>query len=139
MAVQVKFHAFARDLGLKVHHLNTDTLKVMLTNTAPSASAHAVKADIAEIVGGNGYTAGGHDIQNLFTGSGGVGTMTATNVVITATGGSVGPFRWAVIYNDTPTIPADPLVSYIDYGASITLLAGEPFTVSFGASVLTVQ
>lgn len=138
MATQVKFHVFARDLGLGVHNLNTDTFKVLLTNSAPSAASHAVKSDITEISAGNGYTAGGADIQNAFSATGGVGTMTATDVEITASGGTIGPFRWAVLYNDTPSSPTDPLMSYIDYGSEITLQAGEKFTVDFGASIATI-
>ena len=53
-------------------------------------------------------------------------------MVGTASGGSVGPFRYVVIYNDTPA--GDPLVAYYDYSSSITLLDGETLTVDFGAS-----
>jgi hypothetical protein len=60
------------------------------------------------------------------------------DVVFTASGGSIGPFRYVIIYNDTPTSPADPLVCYYDYGSSITLLDGETFTVDFGASLFTL-
>ena len=52
MAAFNKFNALTEDLAEKVHNLGSDTLKVMLTNTAPSA-ANAVKADIAEISAGN--------------------------------------------------------------------------------------
>jgi hypothetical protein len=50
----------------------------------------------------------------------------------------VGPFRYAVIYNDTPTSPADPLIGYYDYTSAVTLQIGESFTVDFGASLLTL-
>ncbi len=70
-------------------------------------------------------------------GRAGVFTLVATDVVITAAGGPVGPFRYAIIYNDTPTAPADPLVCYFDYGTSISLADTEPFTVDFGANLFT--
>ncbi len=139
MASFVKFQDFAEQLGKGVHQLHAagHTLKVYLTNATPSASADAVKADLAEISTGNGYT-GPEDIQNDYTETGGTGTLTGTDVTITASGGSVGPFRYVVLYNDDPTSPADPLIGYWDYGSSITLSDGESFTVDFGASVLTV-
>jgi hypothetical protein len=116
---------------------DTDTLKVLLTNTAPNAATNAVKADLTEISAGNGYTAGGTDAQNAATTASGTITVAGTDIVFTASG-AVGPFRYAVLYNDTPTSPADPLIQYWDYGSSITLASGETFTVDFGASLFTV-
>ena len=52
-----KFNAFVADVANKVHNLGSDTLKVLLTNTAPVAT-NAVKADLTEIAAGNGYSAG---------------------------------------------------------------------------------
>lgn len=65
MAAYNKFEQFVEDLGVKVHDLNSDTLKVYLTNTAPSASADAIKTDLAEITNEHGYTAP-VDVQNTF-------------------------------------------------------------------------
>ena len=140
MATFNKYQNFVEDLGNKVHDLvgTQDTLKVLLSNTAPNAATHAVKADAAEISAGNGYAAGGVDIDNDGTESGGTLTVTAVDKVITATGGSIGPFRYAILYNDTPTSPADPLIGWWDYGSAITLADGETFTLDFGASLLTI-
>lgn len=138
MATFVKFEAFTEHLAEKVHDLNADTLKVYLSNAAPSTSGDAVKADLAEITAENGYSAGGADVQNATSRAGGVTSITGTDVVITASGGTVGPFRYAVLYNDTPTSPADPLIGYWDYGSEVTLQDTETFTVDFGAAILTV-
>lgn len=140
MASFNKYEVFAEDLCNKVHDLfgTTDTLKVLLSNAAPNAATHAVKADAGEISAGNGYTAGGADTQNDSTRTGGTVTITAVDIVWTASAGSIGPFRYAILYNDTPTAPADPLIGWWDYGSSITLSAGETFTVDFGASLMTV-
>lgn len=142
MASFNKFEDFAEQLGKGVHQLHAagHTLKVYLSNATPSASADAVKADLAEITMTNEAThgAGGGDIANDYTESSGTGTLTGTDVVFTASGGTVGPFRYVVLYNDTPTSPADPLIGWWDYGSSITLADGETFTVDFGASILTV-
>lgn len=133
-----KYQQFVEDLGLGVHNLDTGVLKVMLSNTAPNAATHAVRADSTEIGAGNGYTSGGNDATGVWSESGGTATLSGTDVVFTAAGGSIGPFRYAILYNDTPTSPADPLIGWWDYGSSITLLDGETFTVDFGASILTL-
>ncbi len=140
MASFVKYQQFIEDLGNKVHDLvgTNDTLKVALSNAAPNVATHNVLADITELGAGNGYTAGGTDTQNDGTESSGTLTVTGVDVVFTASGGSIGPFRYVVLYNDTPTSPADPLIGYWDYGSSITLLNGETLTVDFGASLFTV-
>lgn len=139
MATFNKFQQFAEDLANKVHDLRAagDTLKIYLTNNTPSASADAVKADLVGITEQNGYAAA--DIQNDYTETGGVGTLTGVDVTWTASGGSFGPFQYVVLYNDTPTSPADPLIGWWDYGSAITVLTGETFTANFGASVLTIQ
>lgn len=138
MATYNKFQDFVEQLGKAVHQLHAagHTLKVYLTNNTPDAALDAVKADLAGITEQNGYAA--EDIQNDYAESGGTGTLTGVDVEWTASGGTVGPFRYAVIYNDTPTSPADPLVCWWDYGSSITLQIGEKFKVDFGASILTI-
>ena len=140
MATFNKFETFVGDLGNGVHEMRAagDTLNVYATNAAPSASADSVKADLAEITAQNGYPSGGTDIQNDYTETGGVGTLTGVDVVWTASGGSFGPLQYIPLYNDTPTSPADPLIGWWDYGSSISVLDGETFTVDFGASVLTL-
>src|ERR1044072_7166252 len=102
MASFNKFNQFVEDLANGVHNLGSDTLKVYLSNTTPDAAADAIKADLAEISTGNGYT-GPVDTQNTGAESGGTYTLTGTKVVVTASGGSVGPFRYVPLYNDTPT------------------------------------
>jgi hypothetical protein len=57
--------------------------------------------------------------------------LVLADVVFTASGGSVGPFRYAVLYDDTQTSPAKPLIAWWDYGSSITLADTETFTVDF--------
>ncbi len=132
----VKFEQFVQDLGRGVHNLETGALKIYLTNATPNAATNAVKADLAEITNQNGYTAP-VDIAGTYSQTSGVGTLAGTDVVVTASG-TVGPFRYAVLYNDTPTSPADPLIGYWDYTSAITLATGETFTVDFGASILTL-
>jgi hypothetical protein len=128
MATFNKFNAFVEHLAEKVHDLGADTLKVLLTNTAPTAS-NSVKADLTEISAGNGYTAGGTQTsQTSSAQTSGTYKLVCSDVVFTASGGTIGPFRYTVLYNDTPTSPADPLIGWHDYGSSITLQSGETFT-----------
>jgi hypothetical protein len=138
MAAFVKYETFTENLSEKVHDLDLDTIKVLLTNTAPNVSTHATKADVTEISAGNGYTAGGDDTQNATSRTGGITSITGVDIVFTASGGTIGPFRYAILYNDTPTSPADPLIGYWDYGANVTLQSSETFTVDFGTSMFTI-
>lgn len=133
MAAFVKFHAFVQSLGRKFIDLNGDTLKVALTNTAPTAATDDELADITQVANGNGYTTGGTAVgSNAYSHTSGTGKLTGNDVVFTASGGSVGPFRYAVLYSDTST--GDKLIGYWDYGSSITLADGETFTVDFDAT-----
>lgn len=140
MVAALKHQQFVEDVAEKIHNLGADTIKVLLTNTAPAA-ANATKSALTEISAGNGYTAGGTAATiSSSAQSGGTYKLVLADVVFTASGGSIGPFRYAVVYNDTPTSPADPLIQSYDYGSSITLADGETFTVDFDATngVLTL-
>ena len=138
MAAFNKFNSFITAVSAGTHagflNADTDVLKVYLSNAAPSASLDSVKADLAEITNQNGYTAP-VDIQNAATQTTSTITVTATDVVITASG-AVGPFQYAVVYNDTAA--SDPLVGWYDYGSAVTMASGETFTIDFGASFLTL-
>lgn len=134
MATYNKFQAFVEHMAEKVHDLGADTLKVMLTNIAP-VNTNTVLANLTEIAAGNGYTAGGAT-PAISSSAQTTGTykLTLADVVITAAGGTIGPFRYAVLYNDTPTSPANPLIAWWDYGSAITLADGESFTVDMDAA-----
>lgn len=128
MATLTKFYSFVEAIHEKKHNLGSDTLKVLLTNTAPSLS-NTVKADISgELSTANGYTAATITVTSSAQSSG-LYTLIASDVTWTASGGSIGPFRYAVIYNDTAT--NDELIGYIDYGYSVTVASGQTFTIDF--------
>ena len=134
MAAFNKFNSFVEHVAEKVHDLGADTLKIMLTNTAPVAT-NTVKADITEISAGNGYTAGGGQAtQSASSQTSGTYKLVCADVSWTASGGSIGPFRYAVLYNDTPASPADPLIGWWDYGTNLTLTDGNTFTVDLSAA-----
>jgi hypothetical protein len=128
MATYNKFQAFVEHVAEKVHNLQSDTLKIMLTNTAP-VNTNTLKADITEISAGNGYTAGGNTLTvSSSAQTSGTYKLVIADSVFTASGGSIGPFRYVVLYNDTPSSPLKPLIAWWDYGSSITLADGETLT-----------
>lgn len=131
MASFNKFNAFVEAVAEKKHNLGSDTLKILLSNTAPS-SANSVKADITEISAGNGYTAGGATVTITSSAqSSGLYKLVGNDVVFTATG-AVGPLRYAVFYNSTAA--NQDLIGWWDYGSSVTLASGDTFTVDFDAT-----
>ena len=138
MAAFQKFNDFVEQIGLAVHNLNTDLVKIALSNVAPVAT-NTIFANITEIAAGNGYTAGGDDTQNTWSENpAGTGEMVTVDVVFTAAGGSIGPFQFVVLYNDTPVSPVDPLIGFWDHGTAVTLADTETFTVDFGANTIII-
>jgi hypothetical protein len=136
MAVFNKFDSFVEAVAEKVHNLASDQLTIALTNTAPVAG-NSVLANITEITYTNLST------RNLTTTSsaqsGGLYKLVVSDITLTSTGGSTGPFRYVVVYNSTAA--GGPLIGFFDYGSSITLLSGESLTVDFDQSngLLTIQ
>lgn len=132
MATFNKYNQFVLDLASGVHQLQTGTshvLRVALSNTTPLAT-HATRSQITELSTANGYTSGGISIGTI-TGSQTSGTFRligGTDPVWTGSGAGF-TARYAILYNDTPTSPADPLIGWWDYGSSVTIGAGETLTV----------
>lgn len=138
-----KFQDFVDQLGRGVHNFGSHTFKLALTNSAPVAT-NTILTDITQISTGGGYTSGaggGYTLTGVtWAEASGTAKLTITDLVITATGASVGPFRYLVIYNDTATSPADALIGWYDYGSALTLADTETLTVDFDGTngVLTV-
>lgn len=124
MASFNKFQDFAEQLAKGVHDFSTHTFKVALTNSAPSA-ANTVLANITQIANGAGYTTGGEEVPNVGVAeASGTATIDGDKVTWTASG-SMGPFQYVVMYNDTAA--SDNLVGWWDYGSALTLASGESF------------
>ncbi len=135
MATFNKFQPFVEQLAEKVHNLGSDQIVVALSNTAPNAT-DATLSQITEI----SYT--NCSSRNVTTTSSaqttGTYKLVLADLVLTASGGSVGPFRYIILYNDTAA--SDQLIGYYDYGSALTLLTGETLTIDFdpSAGVLTI-
>ena len=125
MATFNKFNSFTEALAEKVHNLGSDTLKVALTNSAPSAS-NTQLSNITEI----SYTNLSSRTLTVSSSAQTSGTykLVISDLVLTASG-SVGPFRYVVIYNDTAT--NDEVIGWYDYGSAITLANTDTFTLDF--------
>ena len=133
-----KFNIFTTDLANKVHDLDSDTLTVALTNSAPNAESQAVLGDVTQV----SYTNCSSRVLANKAGTRSTNTykLTADDLVLTASGGGVGPFKYVIIYNDTPASPVDPLICWYEYPDNVTINDGETFTIDFDGSngVLTI-
>lgn len=133
MATYTKFQQFVEDLAHGVHDLETDQFTVALTAAASApVVTNAVLANLTQI----SYTnLSARDITTTSSAhTTGTYKLTLTDLVLTASGGSVAAFRYVVVYNNTPTTPADPLIAFYDYGSDLVLLDGETFTIDFDDS-----
>lgn len=144
MAVFNKFDGFKTQLAAGTHaaaiNANTDALKVYLTAAAVLDSTTAQKANIAEINMTNEAThgAGGASVNNSTGIVAGVITVVGDDVTFTASGGTVGPFQYVVLYNSTQA--GDHCIGYWEDAAGpITLQDGETYTVNFGPSLFTID
>lgn len=130
MATFNKFNQFVEDVAHGVHNLGSNQIVVALCAAANAPVAtNSVLADLTQIA----YT--NLSSRNVTTTSSaetsGTYKLTLTDLVLTASGGSVAAFRYVVLYNDTPTSPADPLIGWYDYGSDLTLNDTETLTIDF--------
>ena len=140
MATFNKYYVFVEALAEKTHNLGSDTLKVALTNTAPTVATDTVwNTTVAPApAAANGSSAGGNTITTTSSAqTTGTYKLVLADSVFTASGGSIGPFRYVILYNSTAS---NAVIGYYDYGSSITLADTETFTVDFDAAngVLTL-
>ena len=140
MASFTKVNDFVVNLA-NAMDLDSDTLKVALTNTDPTSGTNVVSdgngvlANISEI----SYTnLSSRTLANVTsTQTSGTYKLSADDLTLTASGGSVAAFRYIVVYNDTAA--NDPVIGYYDYGASLTLNDGDTFTIDIGSNgILTL-
>jgi hypothetical protein len=138
MATLTLFQQFKENLAKGVHDFTSDatctvTVALCAAANAPVAT-NSVLADLTQI----SYTNLSSRVVTGITGEHTTGTVpfTATDLVLSASGGAVATFRYIAFYDDDPTSPADPLIGWLDYGSNLTLADGESLTLDFGVNGL---
>ncbi|TBB28117.1 hypothetical protein ELH48_13615 [Rhizobium ruizarguesonis] len=137
MASFNKFNSFVEAIAEKVHNLGSDQLAVALC-----AAANAPVATNSQLSNLTQISYTNLSSRNITTSasaqSSGTYKLTLTDLVLSASGGSVAAFRYIVIYNDTAT--NDELIGWYDYGSDLTLASGESLTIDFDGTngVLTL-
>ena len=129
MAAFNKVQAMVANLANKHYDFSADTFKVALSNTAPTATSTIWNTtNFPAPAAANGYTAGGNTLSiTSSTQSSGTYKWVVADSVITAAGGQIGPFRYAIIYHSA----TGEIIGYYDYGSAVTLNDTETFTVDF--------
>lgn len=119
-----------------VADLDNDVFMVALSNTAPASETNppltdtkGILANITQIV----YTFLSSRTLARIASSQTAGTykLDFTDLVLTATGGSVGPFRYIYVYDDTVASPVKPIIGCYDVVTPITIGDGGSRTLQF--------
>jgi len=128
-----------------VHNMDlaSDQIAVALTNTAPGSESSNPVSDGNGIVGNlTQISYSNCSSRNVTTTSSsqtsGTYKLVLADLTLTASG-TVGPFRYIYIFDDTVTSPADPIIGYYDYGTSLTLNSGDTFTLDFSPTNGVIQ
>jgi hypothetical protein len=139
MATYTYINASTKHLADGVHNLSADQLKIAFSNTALSAGM-TVLSNVTQIASGNNYAAGGFNVTTSSSKtSGSTYVLRLTDKVFTASGGSVGPFRYIVLYNSASSGLTNALLGWWDYGSALTLADGETLTLDFLATEGVIQ
>lgn len=129
MATVTIFDVFPEAAVEGIHNLASNTLKVALTNTAPSKTTNTVLSDITQIAAGNGYVSGGVTATVASSSqTGGVYNLILSGVSWTASGGDIAANRYAVLYNDTAA--SKNLIAFADFGVSAVIANGNTETAN---------
>jgi hypothetical protein len=119
--------------------IEADTTRVALVTDSYTPNVdHTGWADASanEVANGNGYTTGGVAVAMT-----GADDDAADGIVVdsadpswTAASGSIGPFRYAIWYDDTHA--SNALIAYFDFGSSQTAQDGADITINIDADGL---
>lgn len=131
MASFQKFQPFVEYLAEKAFNLGSDTLTIALTAAASApVNTNGVLTDLTQISYTNLSTRAITTSSSSQTS--GTYKLVLTDLVLTASSGSVATFRYIVIYDDTAA--SDQLVGFYDYAGNVTLADTETFTIDWDGS-----
>lgn len=145
MATFTKLDGFVEHLAEGAHNLGSNQLVVALSNTAPGSESSPPTASTANCILANVTQISYTDLssRNVTTLSSaqtsGTYKLDLQDLVLTATGGNVGPFQYVYLYNDTATSPVDALIGYWNLGAAQTILDGSSYTLNLDNTSGTVS
>ena len=122
------------------------SLEIALSNTAPggeasdpTATGNGILANVTQIA----YTNYTDDmaVDRVLEGitsveSGGVYTLDANDIVITAAIGTLPTFQYIYVFDQVSTTPDDSLIAVWDHGSGISLALGESATIAWNAAGL---
>jgi hypothetical protein len=125
-------HDLIRAMANKEVDLDTDTIKVALFTSSATVGADVVGlSDLGanQVANGNGYTTGGVAVTPSLADQDGSDNVKydISDPSWTASGGSIGPFRYAVVYDDTHA--SDQIIYIIDLGTNVTISSGASFSI----------
>lgn len=130
------FTSFKEAVAEGVHDFSSDTLRVALCNAANAPVAgDSVLADLTVV-----------SLANLADSSLAVSSseldgttykLKLTDKTLLGSGGTVGPFRYVVVYNDTPA--GDPLIGWLDYGVDTQLEDEASLNLNFNETEGVLQ
>lgn len=134
----VGFYPFVEHLGKKKHDLSSDTLKWVLTNSAPVRSWGVTSDIVGELATGGGYTNGGATSAVVsYSQTLGVAKLVLSDPPIwTGSGSGFGPFRYAILRNSTAT--DGNLICYVDHGSSISVGASQTYSLDLDQTAGTL-
>jgi len=138
MATLQKNNFFVLDVGLGVFNLNTNTIKIAFTDTAPTAAGTHVYADIASPLSLTNLLTSPTITGTGYTQTSGTATLAASTWTGTSQTGNFGPFRYIVFYSDTAA--SKNILGWIDYGSELTLngVNGDQLVLTIASGLLTL-
>ena len=109
----------------------SDTWKIALANTVNAADT-TFTPGTTDLATGGGYTQGGNTaaVSSATHSAGTYKLVLSSPSAWTGSGGGFGPFRYVILWDSTTSHP----IGYWDYGSSISLAAGDTFTVTLSGA-----